>query len=119
MIIAVDDHLCPNCGIEQEGEIDINIDDVKINETLATAWKLTDEEIESALWDWKSPHRHFVYTSAYWFCDYCDGMVKLPRAYWNPETHQFDLKQPRPLTPREQAERDRQQQEAAGQLRLL
>ena len=119
MIIAVDDHLCPNCGIEQEGEIDIDIDDVKINETLAAAWKLTDEQIEDALWNWKSPHRHFVYTSVYWFCDYCDGMVKLPRAYWNPETLQFDTNQPRPLTPREQAERDRQQQEAAGQLRLL
>ena len=60
-----------------------------------------------------------MYAKAYWFCDDCDCGIKLPRAYWNPETHQFDLEQPRPLTPREQAERDRQQQEAAGQLRLL
>lgn len=118
MIAYVKDHMCPQCGYEQEGEVDISLDDLMINKRLASAWNLTDDEIEDALCNWKSPHRHFVYAAAYWFCDYCTAIVNLSPAYWNPDKREFDLDQPRPRTPREQAEYDRQRQEAAGQMRL-
>lgn len=110
--------VCPECN-GQTGEVYLEEYDAEINEKLAAAWNLSDEEICEALWNHNSSNRRFVFAKAWWVCSECHNAVKLPRAYWNPDIRQFHPGLPRPRTPREQAEYERRQQEAAGQMRLL
>jgi len=116
MIFVCDERYCWGCQDYQFGDISGNDHfSSQIDRWLAAEWDFSDDEIRHA--DVYSDVYRFAYVEPQWTCDECGDIDELGRYYWNPDTGDFDA--PRPLTPREQAERDRQQQEAAGQLRLL
>lgn len=109
---------CASCG-RFLAKTDYLPDDDQFDEELALECGYSQEQIDNHAFDLDSPLIWFRYITTVWECGSCHVWYQFDtkRYYWNPEVGTYTSE--RPMTLREQAERDRQQQEAAGQLRLL
>lgn len=109
---------CEYCG-RFMAKTDYLPDDDDFDEELAIECGYSQEQIDNADLTTEGDMSRFRYVTDVWECASCDVLVQFntKRYYWNPEVGTYTPE--RPMTLREQAERDRQQQEAAGQLRLL
>ena len=109
---------CASCG-RFLAKTDYLPDDDQFDEELALECGYSQEQIDNHAFDLDSPLIWFRYITTVWECGSCHVWYRFDtkRYYWNPEVGTYTSE--RPMTLREQAERDRQQQEAAGQLRLL
>jgi hypothetical protein len=95
------------------------IDD-EFDEELAFECGLTEDGLLDVYGDIDGEWSRFHYVYDQWECRSCDvyyDHVDGPRHYWNPETRAYDGAKPQ--TPKERAIQEREQQEAAGQLRLI
>ena len=109
---------CASCG-RFLAKTDYLPDDDQFDEELALECGYSQEQIDNHAFDLDSPLIWFRYITTVWECGSCHVWYQFDtkRYYWNPEVGTYTSE--RPMTLREQAERDRQQQQAAGQLRLL
>ena len=109
---------CEYCG-RFMAKTDYLPDADDFDEELAIECGYSQEQIDNADLTTEGDMSRFRYVTVVWECASCDVWYQFDtkRYYWDPEVGTYTSE--RPMTLREQAERDRQQQEAAGQLRLL
>lgn len=110
---------CAHCG-QFLSKTDYLLDDDAFDEELAYECGYTSDEVDAGMTDLDSDLSRFRYVTIVWECSNCSVWYQFTdssRFYWNPDTGLYDA--PPPRSPREQAEYERQQQEAAGQMRLF
>lgn len=108
---------CDDCGRFMKLTDRLPMED-EFDYELARECGYTDEQIDE-LSRFDPPLCQFVYVQDLWECDNCHSSqwhTEGPKYYYDHEANNYLAA--KPITPKEQAELDRQAQEAAGQLRL-